>query len=184
MATYVALLRGINVGGNNVIPMAALRSAFEDRGFADVATYIQSGNVVFSSPKKRDEACVAVERLIEATFGLSIPVVVRSKAQIVKVVSNAPKGFGTDGALYRSDVIFLKEPMTPREAMKHISTKDGVDRVWTGAGVLYFDRLNAKATQSRLNKIVGTPAYKSMTIRNWNTTRKLSALMSQPGSSA
>ena len=61
--------------------------------------------------------------------------------------------------------------------MKSVRTKEGVDRAFAGKGVLYFSRLVAKATQSQMGKIVGLPVYKSMTIRNWNTTTKLLALM-------
>jgi uncharacterized protein (DUF1697 family) len=76
-------------------------------------------------------------------------------------------------------VIFLKEPLTPAEAMNSVSAKPGVDRVFAGEGVLYFSRLIGKATQSHLSRIVRTPAYKNMAIRNWNTTAKLFDLMKQ-----
>ncbi|HVR19008.1 MAG TPA: hypothetical protein VMS65_04915, partial [Polyangiaceae bacterium] len=78
---------------------------------------------------------------------------------------------------FRYDVIFLKEPLTAALAMKSVRTKEGVDRAFAGKRVLYFSRLVAKATQSQLGKLVGLPVYKSMTIRNWNTTTKLLALM-------
>jgi len=94
-----------------------------------------------------------------------------------EVVARAPKGFGTEPAKYRYDVLFLKEPLTAAEAMKSVTTKEGVDRAFAGKGVVYFSRLIAKATQSRLPKLVMLPVYKSLTIRNWNTTTKLVALM-------
>jgi uncharacterized protein (DUF1697 family) len=78
---------------------------------------------------------------------------------------------------YRYDVIFLKEPLIATQALKHISLKPGVDEAFTGSGVLYFSRLVARASQSRLGRIVGTPIYQSLTIRNWNTTKKLLELM-------
>jgi uncharacterized protein (DUF1697 family) len=74
-------------------------------------------------------------------------------------------------------VIFLKDPLTAAEAMKTVTAKAGVDRVVAGDGVLYFSRLISKAAQSQMNRIAGTPAYRNMTIRNWNTTRKLLDLM-------
>ena len=93
------------------------------------------------------------------------------------IVSQAPKSFGSDPATYRYNVIFLKEPMTAAEAMKSVSTKEGVDQVFVGKGVLYFSILISKATQSHISRIVSLPVYQSMTIRNWNTTTKLLSMM-------
>jgi uncharacterized protein (DUF1697 family) len=76
-------------------------------------------------------------------------------------------------------VIFLRDPLTPDEAMKSVTTKPGVDRAFTDDGVLYFSRLISRAAQSRLSRVVGTPAYQNMTIRNWNTTAKLLDLMNR-----
>jgi uncharacterized protein (DUF1697 family) len=174
---YVALLRGINVGGKNLIGMPALKTCFEDAGFDDVETYIQSGNVLFETTRPKKDLALEIEKKLERTFRLPLVVVVRSHKQLAGIVSSAPKGFGRDPAAYRYDVVFLKEPLTPAAAMKDITTKDGVDAVTTGKGVLYFSRLTARATQSRLNRVASIPAYKSMTIRNWNTTTKLLALL-------
>jgi uncharacterized protein (DUF1697 family) len=93
------------------------------------------------------------------------------------IVTEAPAGFGKRPAAYRYDVIFLKEPLTAAEALNSVTAKAGVDRVLAGDGVLYVSRLISKATQSHLSRIVGTPAYRNMTIRNWNTTSKLVELM-------
>ena len=175
---YVALLRGINVGGNNMIPMARLKACFEDRGFTDVSTYIQSGNVLFGTSKgTRSALTLEVEAMISDTFGLPISVVLRSRAQFARVVRDAPRGFGADPARYLYDVLFLKEPLTPKAALKEFTTRDGVDQVWAGNGVVYFARLKSRATQSHLSKTAGKPIYKQMTVRNWNTTTKILALL-------
>jgi uncharacterized protein (DUF1697 family) len=76
-------------------------------------------------------------------------------------------------------VIFLKEGLTTARAMEVVRLRDGVDQVWTGTNVLYFARLSAERTRSKLSKIVGTDPYRSMTIRNWNTTTKLVALLDE-----
>lgn len=178
MPRYVALLRGINVGGRNLIRMPALKAAFEENGFEDVLTYIQSGNVLFASPKTRASALTQrIEAMLAQTFGYDATVVVRSRAQIRSVVVHAPEGFGAESAKYRYDVIFLKEPLTARVAMKSVPTKPGVDEVHAGTGVLYFSRLTEKAGQSRLSRIVSSPIYPGVTIRNWNTTTKLTSMM-------
>ena len=180
MPSYVALLRGINVGGKNLIKMPALKACFEAAGFEDVATYIQSGNVLFASPEARAAALTRrIEATLGETFGYAATVVLRSHRQMRAVVERAPAGFGAEPAKYRYDVIFLKEPLTAKAAMVHVPTNQAVDQAHTGSGVLYFSRLTAKATQSRMNKVIGSPIYPSVTIRNWNTTTKLLALLSE-----
>jgi len=177
MSRYVALLRGINVGGKNLIKMTDLKACFEDLGFQDVRTYIQSGNVLFSAIGSNAKLTKQIETALSKTFNYQSRVVVRSLKQMKDIVINAPKGFGSDPATYRYDVLFLKEPLTAEEAMKSISIKEGVDEAFSRKGVLYFSRLNSKATQSHLNRIASMPVYQSMTLRNWNTTTKLLNMM-------
>jgi len=182
MAGYVALLRGINVGGKNPIKMTDLRACFEEQGFRDVSTYIQSGNVVFGSNVTRVADLVhTIERMLAAGFDYEASVAVRSRTQMRAVVERAPAGFGADPSTYRSDVIFLKPPLTARAAMKGIYIREGVDQAFAGTGVLYFSRLTSRASQSQLSRIVGTPIYQSMTIRNWNTTTKLQQMVDALG---
>jgi uncharacterized protein (DUF1697 family) len=179
MPRYVALLRGINVGGKNPIPMPALKAAFEDAGFADVRTYIQSGNVVFSAPSSgQAELTTRIERMIRTAFDhYEASVVLRSRSQMRAVVEEAPEGFGAEPAKYRYDAIFLKSPLTANQVVASVPTKEGVDRIWAGTGVVYFSRLTARAVQSRLSRVVSMPIYQQMTIRNWNTTTKLVELL-------
>jgi uncharacterized protein (DUF1697 family) len=178
MTIYVALLRGINVGGKNLIKMPALKACFEANGFEDVATYIQSGNVLFASRDTRTaDMTDRIEEMLAEAFDYLPTVVVRSRRQMRAIVDRAPKGFGARPAKYRYDVIFLREPLSAETAIKEVPTNPAVDEAHAGTGVLYFSRLTARATASRLNKIVSSPIYPSVTIRNWNTTTKLLSLM-------
>jgi uncharacterized protein (DUF1697 family) len=175
---YLALLRGINVGGKNIIKMAELKASFEDMGLADVATYIQSGNVLFRASGKNPNALTSdIEEALSVRFDYESRVVIVSEKELEKVVRNAPRGFGEDSESYRYDVVFLKHPLTAREALKSVRTREGVDEVYAGQGVFYFSRLIKRASQSYLSKIVQLPIYQQMTIRNWNTTTRLLALM-------
>ena len=174
---YVALLRGINVGGRNKVPMADLRSTFEADGYQAVRTYINSGNVLFESGAPPDSLEGELEAMLERRFGFPLVVVVRSHLQLRKVVEEAPDGFGAEPETYHSDVIFLKAPLSSRQAIKVVERREGVDQAWPGTGVLYFARLSERRTQSRMSRIVGTPEYARMTIRNWATTTKLLALL-------
>ncbi|MCD6020381.1 MAG: hypothetical protein K0R20_91 [Actinomycetia bacterium] len=179
MARYVALLRGINVGGKNPIPMPALKACFEDAGFEGVGTYIQSGNVVFTGPSSSQAALTErVERAIQKTFAhYEASVVVKSRSQMRTVVDKAPDGFGREPEKYRYDVCFLKPSVAARQVVASLPTKEGVDRIWAGSGVVYFSRLTSRATSSRMNRVASLPVYKQMTIRNWNTTTKLRELL-------
>ena len=177
MAVYAALLRGINVGGKNLIRMPALKACFEADGFEDVVTYIQSGNVLFRTTKSGPALTRRIESILSATFGYRASVVLRSHAQMRSIVTRAPGGFGTDPATYRYDVIFLKAPLTARAALKQVPTREEVDEVHAGPGVLYFSRLISRAAQSRLSRVVSMPIYQDMTIRNWRTTTTLLKMM-------
>ncbi|HEX6947934.1 MAG TPA: DUF1697 domain-containing protein [Acidimicrobiia bacterium] len=170
---YVALLRGINVGGKNKVPMTELRETLEEGGYESVRTYIQSGNVLFESPRPRSEIEEHIEGLLEARFGIPLLVVVRSHSQMRKTVERAPEGFGTKPDLYYSDALFLKAPLTSKQVMDVVEIREGVDAAWPGDGVVYFQRLGAERTKSKLNRIASTPEYKLITIRSWATTTKL-----------
>jgi uncharacterized protein (DUF1697 family) len=174
MTRYVALLRGINVGGNNLIKMPALKACFEKQGLRDVVTYIASGNVLFTADEPSPEKLASlIEGGVIRTFKCASSVVLRSRKQMREIVGRAPSGFGAQPEKFRYDVIFLKEPLTAAVATKSVQLAPGVDEMHAGAGVLYFSRLISQATRSRLGKIAAMPIYKNLTIRNWNTTSAL-----------
>src|SRR6478752_2910255 len=127
MARYVALLRGINVGGNNLIRMADLRACLDADGFDDVRTYIQSGNVLFTASGSSATITTRLERTLSAGFGYEATVALRSARQFRAIVDAAPEGFGVDRQRYRSDVIFLMPPLTPAPATADVPTRQGVD---------------------------------------------------------
>lgn len=173
---YLALLRGINVGGKNLIRMAVLRTVFEEMGFADVATYIQTGNVLVRAPRqKREELAARIEAELSRRLGTELKVVLLTEAQMRGVIDGAPPGFGSDS--HRCDVIFLRKPLTVQRAFGLLEIRAGIDSAWAGSGVLYFSRLASKASGSRLSRIVALPEYQDMTIRNFRTTTKLLELM-------
>ena len=173
---YVVLLRGINVGGNNIIKMADLKACLEAAGFENVATYIQSGNVLLESPESDAAKLTDVlQKELSKTFKYDSRLVIRSHKQMKEIVAGAPKHFGD--SVYRCDVIFLKPPLTPKKALGDFPLREEVDAVAPGKNVVYFSRVDARASHSLVSKVVAMPMYKNMTIRNWNTARKLLALM-------
>jgi uncharacterized protein (DUF1697 family) len=177
---YLVLLRGINVGGKSLIRMPELKAAFEAGGFEEVATYIQSGNVLFRSPRAGTaELTRGIEEMLGDRFGYPISVVLRNHAQMRAVVETAPGRFGADSSKYLYDVAFLKPPLTASAVAKEVPTKPGIDEVHTGKGVVYLSRLASRATLSRINRIASLPSYKNMTLRSWSTTTKLLRLMDE-----
>jgi uncharacterized protein (DUF1697 family) len=185
MTRYLVLLRGINVGGKNKVPMAPLRACLEELGYSNVVTYIASGNVILSSDRPAAEVKRQVEEALPKAFRLDselVAVLVLTRAQLRAVVRDKPKGFGDHPDKYHSDAIFLMG-IDSATAMEVFDPRPGVDRVWPGDGVIYSQRLSAERTKSRLNKAISTPLYKSMTIRSWSTTLKLLELMDPPPTS-
>jgi uncharacterized protein (DUF1697 family) len=179
MNSFVVLLRGINVGGKNNISMAELKGCLEELGFANVKTYINSGNVLLESDRSAQAISRQIEELLPTKFKLDsglIKILTLSRDELGVVITKAPRGFGAEPTKYHSDTIFLMD-ITVKEALSVFSPREGVDRIWRGDGVIYSQRLSAQRTKSRLSKIMGTPAYKSMTIRSWNTTTKLLQIM-------
>lgn len=176
---YVALLRGINVGGNRKVPMAELKICFENVGHTDVKTYINSGNVIFTSDISDVKALQkALELEIEKACGFLVEVLVIDSKTFLETVETAPTGFGTEPNVYHSDVIFLLGE-NPKSAAKLFELNPEVDKVWEGNTVVYFQRLSEKRTKSKLSKIIAKPIYKKMTIRSWNTTCKLANMLKE-----
>jgi uncharacterized protein (DUF1697 family) len=179
MTKYAVLLRGINVGGKNPVPMARLREVLGELGYEDVATYIASGNVVLSSDHDPRRIKQDIEAMLPGAFRLDselVAVLVLAAAQVQAVITDRPTGFGDEPGVYHSDVIFLMGIDAP-EAMQAFDPRPGVDTIWPGEGVIYSQRLSAERTKSRLNKVMASPLYRSMTIRNWATTTKLAELL-------
>ncbi len=181
MSKYLAFLRGINVGGKNKVPMSDLKIAFESLGFQNVLPYINSGNVIFDADETKDKVSKQINAALVKSFKFPagpIKVLVVSHAQLKTIVKKAPIDFGQEPEKYYSDVVFLIA-VNSKEAFKAFEPHPEVDAVWPGPEVIYFRRLSAKRTRSRMSKIVGKPIYKNMTIRSWNTTSKLLLLMNK-----
>jgi uncharacterized protein (DUF1697 family) len=181
MKTYVILMRGINVGGKNKVPMAELKRYLEELGFESVVTYIQSGNVVLRSDLSAKALSAKIEDMLPKRFKLNssmIRVVALEYKTFKRIVMQAPKEFGKDNTRYRDNVIFLMN-LRPTKAMEQIETRQGVDEVWQGDKAIYYRNSIPNASKSRLSKITQQPIYQSITIRNWNTTTKLLKLLEE-----
>ena len=174
MQTYISLLRGINVGGKNIIKMETLKQCFVDAGFSGVKTYIQSGNVIF---RTRDTDMIELPKRIEKqlvkTFSIEIKTAILTENELMETVENAPESFGLEPKKFRYEVWFLLPAITVNELMSNIRLREGVDFLQAGKNVIYASRLTGEMNRSYLQKIIQTPIYQNITVRNWNTTTKL-----------
>lgn len=174
---YVALLRGINVGGNNIIKMDSLVQAFEKEGFTGVSTFIQSGNVIFQSDSQdKVELTKRIESMLSKAFRYPSTVVLRSEKELSKTLSHVPDMWKHDDNL-RCYVLFVKEPFTAGEVAKEIETKEGIDFLSVGDGAVYMGTKMEGITKSKFSKFIGKKTYKYVTMRNYKTSRTILEIM-------
>jgi uncharacterized protein (DUF1697 family) len=176
MIRYVAFLRGINVGGKNVIKMEVLRGEIERMGFRDVKTFIQSGNVLFQS-EMSDPAKIEnkIKRGLAAKFNDEVKVVVRSKKDMENTVSHFPDIF--DNPDWKHNVIFLSRAVDSKDILARFELKKDLEQTHYAPGVLFWSARRDTITKSNMLKLSTRPEYKDMTVRNVNTARKILALM-------
>ena len=174
MKTFVVLIRGINVGGRNKVPMADLKRVLAAEGYDHISTLLASGNVILRSTKAATAVTKQIQDALAREFRLDSEVAVRvlTAAELHAVVHDRPRGFGDDPTKHHSDAIFLMG-LGMKAALKVFDPREGVDELWAGKGVIYHRRLSSRRTKTRLNKVMATPEYLSMTIRSWGTTLKL-----------
>jgi uncharacterized protein (DUF1697 family) len=177
--TFVALLRGINVGGNTLVPMRQLKELFERLGFASVKTYINSGNVVFdareTSARTLEES---IEKALAKKFGSPIRVVVKSLPEMKRIVAAMPEEW-SDTKRWRSNVIFLGHTIDKPSIMKELRFDPAIESVTYRKGALFWAVGWKDVTKSRVARLNRSPIYKEMTVRNPNTTRKIYELMAE-----
>ncbi|MCR1949895.1 MULTISPECIES: DUF1697 domain-containing protein [Clostridium] len=174
---YVALLRGINVGGNNKIDMKLLKKTFERIGMESVITYINSGNVIFIDMKHtKEEIIELLEEAIFRDFQLNIKVLIRSIDDFENMMKLLPESWKNDKYM-RSDVLFLWEEIDKETVIDELKIKPEIDTVMYVQGAILWTLDKENITKSGLNKFIGTDAYKKMTARNVNTTRKIYEIM-------
>jgi uncharacterized protein (DUF1697 family) len=175
---YVALLRGINVGGKNKVPMADLKSCLESAGLKNVRTYIQSGNVIFESSKKDETKLTEqVEQAIEQRFGFPVVVALFSQPEFEAIAEHTPKDW-LKNPEWKYNYLFLKKPTTSQDALEALGDqKTEIEYVKAGTGVLYQAMSIKLFGRTTASKMIGTPIYQQMTIRNHNTVQKILSLL-------
>jgi uncharacterized protein (DUF1697 family) len=174
---YIALLRGINVGGKTLMKMADLKACFEGLGFDEVATYIASGNVLFESGKTGPAKLEAkIERAIQKRFDLPAKVVVLDRSAYGRIVKAIPKAWMDDASL-RANVAFVRRGTNPRDVVRELQPDPAVEQVKAVDGAILWATRRDSLNRSVMRKLIGGAAYKEMTVRSLNTTLKLRELI-------
>lgn len=177
MTRYLTLLRGVNVGGNNKVTMRDLVAAMTEDGFVDVKSYINSGNVLFSSKSDKDlEKKVASS--IKRHSGLDIEVVIFTADQWLQIVEEAPDFWGKNPD-WKHNLLVMIPPYKMNQVIRAIgSLKPDLESLVPGRGVLYQSVSLKSFGRTSAGKLAANPIYKKMTVRNYNTAIKLGVLLS------
>ena len=172
--TYIALLRGINLAGRRRVAMPSLREALAEAGFEDVATYIQSGNLVLDSGKAAAGLRTELEKVIEDRFGFAVPVIVRTRKQLDAVISANPFSEPTDQRLLH--VVFLEKAASAAAVKKLAASATGSDEVKAVGKELYLNTPDGFGRSPLAAAMAKDPAGLTGTARNWRTVLKLAEM--------
>lgn len=176
MKRYIAFLRGVNISGKNKVPMAELKKGFENLGFEDVKTYLNSGNVIFSSDKDEINSFTSrIEIMIQNQFCLDIPVFVISKETLEDILYNAPNWWGNENKEIYDNLIFVIPPATFTDVYNEIGEpKEEIEKIKDYKEAIFwsFSRKDYQKT-NWWPKTAGANISSKLTIRTANTVRKL-----------
>jgi uncharacterized protein (DUF1697 family) len=175
---FIALLRGVNVGGTSRVNMGELKSTMIDAGFENVSSYINSGNIIFCA-KQIDtrELAILITTIIRKHFGHDIDVIVLSKNEWSGIINNAPKWWGHDSTRKHNLIVLLRPDDIDSviEAMGELN--NNIESAVPGNGVVYQSLSLKDIGKTTCGKLATNPICKRMTIRNHNTVTKILTLL-------
>ncbi len=177
---YVALLRGINLGAHNKVSMAYLRDLFASLGGEDVSTYVQSGNVVFKSSAAPSKVAEAVEERLKLDLGLEVPVIMRSRVQLAKLLTANPFA-AAESEPTKLHVTFLAGRPHRAGARALNALDHGADRFHIVGREIFAHLPNGYAGTKLTNALFEKHLRVAATSRNWRTVTKLAELASASG---
>lgn len=176
---FVALLRGVNVAGNNIISMKSLKTSFEQMGFSDVSTYINSGNILFKTKERNARKLeTKIEAMLSKEYRLSCKVVVRSFLEMASLIKNLPKNWNGDTE-WKYNVIFLRHSIDSEKVLENLGPKREIEKVVYYPGTLLWSARINDLKRTSMDRLASQKLFQDMTVRNTNTTRKLYELMNK-----
>ena len=169
---YIALLRGINVGGNHKVEMKRLKILLEAMGYKNISTYLNSGNVLFESEDHQEQIQVDVPNALLKEFGFEIPTLIKNKDEIKRIAAAIPPKWQNDKE-QKTDVAYLFPEIDSEGTIDEVHIKsEYVDLIYV-EGAIVWHVTREDYNKSQLNKLVGNKLYRQMTVRNVNTARFL-----------
>jgi uncharacterized protein (DUF1697 family) len=177
---YVALLRGVNVGGNNRVPRLEFQSVLGGLGFYDVTIYLNSGNAVFTSDNTVEPG--VVQLALETHFGFAIPTLVIPGSKMQSIAAAIPAEWTNDTPRpdksgQKSDVLYLFDDINTPDILNKIGYKPDIETMIYVDGAVIANISRSNQLRGSLQKLIGTHPYSRMTVRNVNTARKLSDII-------
>jgi uncharacterized protein (DUF1697 family) len=169
---YIALLRGINVGGNKKVEMKKLKALFESLEYMNVSTYINSGNIIFHSDKNKESVRQELEKSMKKEFEFEIQVLVKTENEMQKIAASIPTDWCNNNE-QKTDVAYLFADVDTKKIIDELPIKKEFIDVRYVKGAIFWNVKRKNYNKSHLNKIISHKAYQSMTVRNVNTARYL-----------
>lgn len=179
MQRYIALLRGINISGKNKIPMAELKKNFETLAFTNVKTYLNSGNVIFSTDEKdTNELSNTIESMIKQQFNIDVPTFVILQEDLIDVLTHAPEWWGQENEEIYDNLIFIMQPLTFTDVYNEIGEpKEGLEQIDNYNSTVFWSfNLKDYRKTNWWSKTINTSVACKLTIRTANTVRKISKM--------
>ncbi|WP_265360092.1 DUF1697 domain-containing protein [Leptospira levettii] len=169
---YVALFRGINVGGHRKVDMKQLRTLFESLGFIQVSTYINSGNILFESELDTKSVLMKIQKCLQNTFDFEIPTIVKTENEMKKIAKAIPVDWLNDPT-QRTEVAYLFPDFDSKSLIDELPIKKEFLEIRYVKGAIFWNIKRENVNKSQLAKLISHKLYQSMTIRNVNTARFL-----------
>ena len=175
---YVLLLRGVNVGGKNKVVMSELKELLKRKGFSDVDSYINSGNLFFASDESVEKIVLKVEKVLEENYEFSIPFALLSKEEYLKEMAGLPDWWKDEFA--RKDILFFSRGIDTDEVVRFVEESAFYnEKVFVGKCAVFWAKIDEAEYQKTTyhKKILKQPFYKTITIRNGKTFDKIAEIL-------
>lgn len=169
---FVALLRGINVGGNKGVDMKRLRALFESEGWENISTYLNSGNVTLDTDLKREDLKERIEALLKEEYGFEVTTLVKTKDEMRTIAMAIPEEWQNDET-HKTDVAYLFPEIDSESTLDMLPIRRDYIDIRYVKGAIFWNVERKNYNKSQINKVIGQKVYQLMTVRNVNTARHL-----------